>query len=70
MKELNDFLCFGKYKGKSIKDVAGYDPQYIIWIADNTNQVLPQDIIEQCRQNNQSYEDEKECDMYWGIDGW
>lgn len=34
------FLTWGKYKGKSIKDIARIDPSYIFWM--KTNQTLKQ----------------------------
>lgn len=31
----NDVFTFGKYKGKSIKEVLKTNPQYVVWVIEN-----------------------------------
>jgi len=68
--ELNDLLCFGKYKGISLRDIAEYDPQYIVWADENTRTDFNPRVVETCKKAVLAYEDEKEYDMYFGLDGW
>lgn len=38
-------LTFGKYNGQSLEDVLGEDPQYIVWLRNNTFVKIPKDIL-------------------------
>ena len=38
LKNINDKLIFGKYRGKSIQEIIEFDPQYILWL-DRCNKV-------------------------------
>ena len=38
--KLKDTLIFGKYKGKSIKEVLDIDPQYLVWMHEVTEHKL------------------------------
>lgn len=42
------FFNFGKYRSKSLKDVAKEDTEYLIWIAEESS--MPDDVIEICRK--------------------
>ena len=48
LNNLNDELCFGKYKGKTIEEVLNIDHQYITWLSNNVKSiVISKDIIHQ-----------------------
>lgn len=38
--KLKDKLTFGKYKGKTIQDILYDDPQYLVWLHQNTEHKL------------------------------
>lgn len=42
---LKSKLTFGKYKRKTFEFVLENDPDYIIWLAENTNQVIDKRVI-------------------------
>ena len=68
---MSEIMPFGKYKGIDIDDVAEADPQYIVWLADNTDiDILPESMVEDCREGAQAYEADKEDDLHFGLDGW
>lgn len=41
-------LTFGKYKGKTIREVSNISPSYIIWLSENTNVPIDKNILEEC----------------------
>ena len=72
MVHINDTpLTFGKYKGITPNEIAGYDPQYLVWAYENTKQkVCNKDLYESCCEDVMEYEAEKEYDLHFGLDGW
>lgn len=38
-------LSFGKYKGEYLKDVADADPDYIVWLHENTDYTICEFIL-------------------------
>lgn len=55
-------LDFGKYRGKTVKDVLRFDPQYIYWLSRETDYILSDKI--------ESMLDEWTGAMYDGLTYW
>jgi hypothetical protein len=39
MRDPEDIITFGKYKGKTFDDIADIDPDYILWLDKNVKDV-------------------------------
>lgn len=37
MKNPEDIINFGKYKGKTFDEISDIEPSYILWLAENVN---------------------------------
>ena len=61
--KLKDTLTFGKYKGKAIEDVLDTDPQYLVWLNENTEHKLTTKIYNEAKlYSRDSWEDYDEGD--------
>jgi hypothetical protein len=48
----NDIITFGKYANKTINYIWENDPQYIIWLDENVNDIsIDQFIVNDCRES-------------------
>lgn len=45
IEDFNQRLTFGKHRGKTIDEVISVDPSYILWLADETDWEIEEDII-------------------------
>lgn len=43
-------FTFGKYQGTGIKTVMAFNPSYIVWAFENTQQKIPENIYHQCKE--------------------
>lgn len=43
---LDDVLTFGKYRGKTVAEVIGLNPGYILWLHDEAGFVVDGDIVD------------------------
>lgn len=50
---MNTVLNFGKHSGKTMQEVAYEDPEYIIWLDENTDHQVYQSVLEIAVKNNQ-----------------
>jgi hypothetical protein len=39
MRDPEDIITFGKYKGKTFDEIADIDPDYILWLDENVKDV-------------------------------
>jgi uncharacterized protein (DUF3820 family) len=46
VKDYDDVITFGKYRGKTIGDIADINPRYIIWLNEEKIVEFPEDILE------------------------
>lgn len=63
---MNIVLTFGKYKGKTVEEIAEADPWYIVWLKDNVEVASPlisQELYNDCRMEVDEMERES-----WGGD--
>ena len=44
---LKTVIWFGKYKGKMIKEIKKEDPNYIVWLIENTNKEFKKELLEE-----------------------
>ena len=65
-------LTFGKYEDKTPNEIAHIDPSYVVWLYDNLEKKFcSAELRDMCEEAKyESYEDGKEEDMYYGLDGW
>lgn len=73
MKQLLDDtpLTFGKHEGETPNELAGCDPQYIVWLFDNLdNKHCTKRLRDACEDAAMDSEEERELDFYYGMNGW
>lgn len=72
MKHLDETpLTFGKYKGKTPDEISDLDPSYIVWMYDTIKPHLCSEAMyKYCKRELKEYEQEKEDDRNFGLDGW
>jgi len=47
----NDKILFGKYKGKTISEIAEENPGYIVWLDENVKTIsIDQKIVADCEE--------------------
>lgn len=46
-------LHFGKYKGTKIKDIASENPNYIVWLHEETEWSVEEDLYEDCLERKE-----------------
>lgn len=65
-------LTFGKYNGDTPNEIALEDPQYLVWMYDTLNtKFCTKRLRNECEEfDEDSWEDEKEQDEFYGFDGW
>ena len=51
IESLNQIVNFGKHSGKSVKWIVENDPSYILWIADETDIEINQEIVYMAQAN-------------------
>lgn len=44
-------MRFGKHKGRSLDDIADYEPGYIVWLADNNVLPIEREFLDACRMD-------------------
>ena len=70
MKSLETVLDFGKYKGKTLDEVADIDPSYICWLHENVKTVrIPKWLVEACERDVREEDAELYGDMYSAMEG-
>ena len=51
IRDRDTVLAFGKYKGESIADVMEENPQYLVWLHNNSEYFeLHADLLEECEE--------------------
>jgi len=72
--ELDDTpIDFGKYKGMTPNNIACGDPSYVVWMFDNVfyMDVCTEQLRDACEEwLDGSWEEQKEEDEFYGMDGW
>lgn len=72
--ELDDTpVGFGKYKEMTPNQIACGDPSYVIWMYDNVfyQDVCTEELRDACEDwTNGCWEEEKDLDQFYEIDGW
>jgi hypothetical protein len=73
MYTMNITLCFGKYKGHTVEEIAEADPEYLIWLRDNVEvakTLISQKLYEECQYDVEDREREVwgEWDPFPGQD--
>ena len=64
-------LSFGKYKGKTPEEVAGFDGSYVVWMFENVKPPpCSKELAEACEADEREDEEEWGAGGYYGIDGW
>lgn len=71
LRKRNDKITFGKHKGKRVSEVIRIDPQYLVWLDENTDKTefdipLIHHIQKMARVHEDEYYDRKYEDMDWG----
>ena len=70
MKSLETVLDFGKYKGKTLEEVADIDPSYICWLHENVKTVrIPKWFAVACEGAVREEDEELYGDMYSAMEG-
>ena len=41
---MSSYLTFGRYKGQTVADVVDINPEYIIWVEENTDWVFDDEV--------------------------
>ena len=60
--DLNSVISFGKFEGKTIREVADAQPSYLEWCSINLDHFfINQDIVEELKENNPSFSFSKEA---------
>lgn len=59
IKARSDILTFGKYQGQSVRWIIEHDPSYLIWVNDNTEWKVSQELLDAATDEeiNQSFND-------------
>ena len=62
----NDTLAFGKHKGKTVRWIVDNNPEYIIWLDEESVVEFPEDILETAREE---YADNSPPESYFWQPG-
>ena len=70
MKNPEDIINFGKYKGKTFDEISDIEPSYILWLAENVDSIkLPKWWLEavewDVREEEHNFMDAYESFMSW-----
>ena len=64
--KLKDKLTFGKHKGKTIKEILDIDPQYLVWLHQETEHKLQSKIYNKAQLDSRDSWEEHGCfEMFW-----
>lgn len=47
----NKVIGFGRYKAETIQDILDNDPQYLVWLHENTDFELGHELLEEAENN-------------------
>lgn len=59
----NDIMPFGKYKSKTLAWIADFDPEYIVWAAENVHQIrIDKSLVQACEMEVEEQKREREME--------
>lgn len=67
IKNWNDKLTFGKFNGRTVKEVFEYDPSYLWWAMMNTDRTnFNKEVKDAIQKRTEEIDAEKYEDLSWG----